>query len=103
MDRRKYPRFSTQFDSLCSSGRGEGAGVLVNLSNNGARLDHTSMQPELGTKVRLYVFVQPVSPFELEGQVVRRTETGFAIEYSVENPEVRRLIDDVAAIVEARL
>jgi hypothetical protein len=49
--------------------------------------------------VRLYVFVQPVSPFELIGDVVRRGPRSFAIEYTVDSPEVRRLVDDVAAIV----
>ena len=47
------------------------------------------------------MFIQPVSPFELVGHVVRLTESGFAIEYEVEDPEVRRLVDDVSAIVSA--
>ncbi len=99
VNRRKHPRFKARFDTLCSSGRQEGAGVLVNISYSGARLEDASLQPELGTTLRLYVFVQPVSPFELEGEVVRVYDGGFAIEYSLESPEVRRLVDDVAAIV----
>lgn len=97
-DRRSHPRFSSRFDALCSGG-GEGAGVLVDISYAGARLEAASLQPPVGTKVRLYVFVQPVSPFELVGEVVRHSETGFAVAYTVESPEVRRLVDDVAAIV----
>ncbi len=100
MTKRKHPRFRTRFDTLCSSGREEGAGVLTDISYAGARLEETSFQPEVGSKVTLYVFVQPVSPFQLQGTVVHRTESGFAIEYLTENEEIRRLVDDVAAIVD---
>ena len=100
MTKRKHPRFRTRFDTLCSSGREEGAGVLTDISYAGARLEETSFQPEIGAKVTLYVFVQPVSPFQLQGNVVHRTENGFAIEYLAENEEIRRLVDDVAAIVD---
>ena len=79
----------------------EGAGVLTDISYSGARLESSSLTPELGTKVRLYVFVQPVSPFELVGEVVRTSPGGFAIAYQIESPDVRRLVDDVAALVGA--
>lgn len=101
MDKRKDPRFRTRFDALYSLERAEGAGVLADLSYTGARLENVSIWPPLDTKVRLYVFIQPVSPFELIGRVVRLTDSGFAIEYEVEDPEVRRLVDDVSAIVSA--
>lgn len=99
MEHRKSPRFRARFDALCASGKQQGAGVLVDISHSGARLEETSMQPEPGTKIRLYVFVQPVSPFELVGHVVRCNENGFAIEYTVESLDVQRLVDDVAALV----
>jgi len=73
--------------------------MLVNISRSGARLDTSSHMPELGTKVRLYVFIQPVSPFELSGEVVRCDGTSFAIRYSNLDAEVGRLVDDVAALV----
>jgi len=101
MERRQHPRFRARFDTLCSSGRNEGAGVLADISYSGARLVESSLEPDLGTKIRLYVFVQPVSPFELVGEVVRTSPQGFAIAYQVESPEVRRLVDDVAALVGA--
>jgi len=99
MERRKHPRFRARFDTLASSGRLEGAGVLVDISYTGARLAESTLEPELGAKVRLYVFVQPVSPFELIGEVVRTAPGGFAIAYQIESPDVRRLVDDVAALV----
>jgi hypothetical protein len=101
MDKRKDPRFKTRFDALYSSGPSEGAGVLADVSYSGARLADASHRPALGTSVRLYIFIQPVAPFELEGHVVRHTDSGFAICYDVEDVDVRRLVDDVCAIVSA--
>lgn len=99
MNRRNHPRFGTRFDVLCSSGEQEGSGTLVNLSRSGARLDCVTHMPEIGSKVRLYVFIQPVCPFELAGEVVRHEGTTFAIRYNNIDPEVGRLVDDVAALV----
>lgn len=99
MNRRGHPRFRTRFDVLCSTGESEGAGTLVNISRSGARLDRSSMMPEVGTKVRLYIFIQPVSPFELSGEVVRADDSTFAIRYSDLDAEIGRLVDDVAALV----
>jgi hypothetical protein len=45
------------------------------------------------------VFVQPISPFELVGEVVRETDEGFAMEFSELSDELKRFVDDVAAIV----
>ena len=101
MERRKDIRFKARFDALISSGPAEGAGVLADLSYSGARVEQVSLRPDLGPNVRLYVFVQPVAPFELIGSVTRHTESGFVILYEVSDPEVRRLVDDVSAIVAA--
>ena len=99
MERRKTPRFKARFDALYSSGAREGAGVLAEISYAGVRLEETSIRPEIGTRVVLYVFVRPVQPFELAGQVVRHTEHGFALSIEPPSVEVRRLVDDVAAVV----
>jgi hypothetical protein len=98
-NKRKQPRFKTRFDALYSDCEREGAGVLADISYSGARIENASLRPDVGTLVRFYVFVQPVLPFELVGHVVRITEDGFAIEYEVLDSEVRRLVNDVAAIV----
>ena len=99
LDRRNHPRFRTKFDVLCSTGEREGAGTLSNISRSGASIDSASKMPPLGTKVRLYIFIQPISPFELSGEVVRHEGTTFAIRYSNLDAEVGRLVDDVAAMV----
>ena len=100
-NRRGQGRIRTQFETLYSAGRSEGAGILADISYSGAMIAEASLRPDVGEKIRLYVFVQPVSPFELIGNVVRHTEDGYAIEYEVLDPEVRRLVDDAAAIVTA--
>ncbi len=98
-NRRRSGRVRTRFDALYSAGQQEGAGILADISYSGAWIEDSSIQPELGTTVRIYVFIQPVSPFELVGTVARHSATGFAIEYKNLDPEVRRLVDDAAAIV----
>ncbi len=100
-NRRGEGRVRTQFETLYSAGRTEGAGIIADISYSGALISEASLRPEVGDKLRLYVFVQPVSPFELMGSVVRVTEDGFAIEYELSDPEVRRLVDDAAAVVTA--
>ena len=99
MERRNHPRYQTRFDVLCSAGEMEGAGALSNISRSGACLANATHVPEVGSKVRLYIFIQPVCPFELAGEVVRADETTFAIRYSNLDPEIGRLVDDVAALV----
>ena len=101
MTKRKHPRYKTRFDALCSSGREEGSGVLVDISYSGARIEESTIQPPASARVRLYVFLQPVNPFELIGTVVRSSRAGFSIEYEIDSPEIRLLVDDVAAIVSA--
>ena len=99
MDKRRSPRFRTRFDSLISAESQEGAGVLTEISYAGAKLEDSSIKPPLGSKVTLYVFIQPVAPFELQGHVARLTDTGFAVIYELFDPVIRQLVDDVRAIV----
>ena len=99
MEQRQDSRFRTRFDALGSSGRQEGACVLVDISRSGARFEEASFQPPIGTKILIYVLVRLMSPFELKGHVVRHTETGFAIEFGATGPELGRRIDDIASMV----
>jgi hypothetical protein len=102
MEQRRSPRFPTRFDALIEAGTEHGAGELAEISYAGARLDHASTRPPVGARVTLYVFVAPVAPFEITGQVVRHTETGFALAYDLFDPDIRNLVDDVAALVPDR-
>jgi hypothetical protein len=102
MEQRRSPRFPTRFDALIAAGRQHGAGELVEISYAGARLEHASTTPPIGARVTLYVFVAPVSPFEITGQVARHTETGFAVSYDLFDADIRCLVDDVAALVPSR-
>ncbi len=99
-DRRRSPRFKSRFDALYAAGKEEGAGILAEISYCGARLGGTNILPCIGTKVTLYVFVQPVAPFELTGWVSRHIgEDGFALDYDLFDDQIRSLVDDVAALI----
>lgn len=98
-NRRGEARVQTRFESLYSAGRTEGTGMLSDISYSGAHLEGATEQPEIGKLLRIYVFIQPVSPFELVGTVVRYTETGFAIEFTQLSDEIKRFVDDVGAVV----
>ncbi|HBZ69139.1 MAG TPA: hypothetical protein DEP35_05080 [Deltaproteobacteria bacterium] len=99
LDRRWNSRIRTHFEILYSSGREDGSGILANISYNGALLIQTSVQPRLGSQVRVFVLLREDSPFEVVGKVVRLVEDGFAIEYAGLGPEMRSLVDDAAAVV----
>jgi uncharacterized protein (TIGR02266 family) len=99
-------RIHIRLEAHCSVGHFEAVGVLTNISYSGALIEDTSMQPEIGTPIVLYVYLEPpsafkvVTPFELTGQVVRHSSTGFAIEYEDNlDPDVRQMVDDAVAVV----
>ena len=102
-ERRRHDRFITALNAHYSSDSEEGIGVLANISYCGALVEDASIKPSVGSKVRVYVFVEPVdpiapaSPFELVGRVVRHSSSGFAIDYEDDDPEVRQLVDETAA------
>ncbi len=105
-NRRPYNRISIRLEAFYSAGRVEGDGVLANISYSGALVEDTKVRPAIGTFVVLYVHLEPPSafaaetPFELTGHVVRRSSAGFAIEYKDNlDPDVRRMVDDAAAVV----
>jgi hypothetical protein len=107
-ERRRGYRVSIRLEVYFSEDLYEVVGVLTNISYSGALIEDTSMQPEVGTPCVLYLYLKPpgafkaVSPFRLTGHVVRHTSTGFAIEYEdTFDPDVRRMVDDAAAILDA--
>jgi hypothetical protein len=102
-ERRRGDRVPTALNAHYSSGPKDGIGVLANISYSGALIEGSSEQPAVGTRVRIYVFTEPVdpiapaSPYELVGRVVRHSSSGFAIEYEESDPEVCLLVDEAAA------
>ena len=102
MEQRRDHRFRSEFVTVFKVGGREGSGLLAEISYSGARLEETNLRPREGARVTLRVLVPPVAPFALEGLVARSTPGGFAIHTDVFDSEVRRLVDDVSAIVEAR-
>ena len=106
MEWRRDNRISIRLEAHYSFGRVVEFGVLANISYSGALIEDTTMQPEIGTPITLRVYLEPSSafeaatPFELAGHVVRHSPNGFAIEYDDNlDPDVRRMVDDAAAIV----
>ncbi len=106
--RRRGYRVSIRLEAYCSEDLVEVIGVLTNISYSGALIEDTSMQPEIGTQIVLYLFLKPpgafkaVSPFKLAGHVVRHSSTGFAIEYDQKfDPDMRRMLTDAIAIMAA--
>ncbi len=103
LERRRDARFLTAMNAHYSSGPEDGIGVLANISYSGALIEGSSVQPSVGSRVRIYVFTEPVdpiapaSPYELIGRVVRHSPSGFAIEYEDTDPAVRQLVDEAAA------
>ncbi|MDJ0868271.1 MAG: PilZ domain-containing protein [Myxococcota bacterium] len=100
-EKRRDYRVKTEFETLYSSTKKYGAGMLADISYSGALIEGVSDKPPLGSELRLLVFLRPVSPFELVGEVVRHTTDGFAVEYKDLDPEVRRLVDDASAVVQS--
>ena len=102
-ERRRGDRVATALNAHYSAGPEDGIGVLANVSYSGALIEGSSVQPTVGSRVRIYVFTEPVdpiapaSPYELVGRVVRHSSSGFAIEYEDADPEVRQLVDEASS------
>ena len=98
-------RFPTPLQVFCSFERVEGIATLVNISYTGTLLENTGMRPEVGTPIKLYVYLKPrafeaVAPSELIGVVSRHGPDGFAVEFEdSHDPDLRQMVDDAAAIV----
>ena len=106
-NRRRDNRVPISLKAYYSFGRVDGVGVLANVSYSGALIEDISTRPpETGTPIVLCVYLisphdfEEVTPFKLAGHVVRHNSTGFAVTYEDNHdPDVRRMLDDAAAIV----
>jgi hypothetical protein len=102
-------RVPIRLDTYYAYGWVEGAGVVANISYSGALVEGTPRQPDVGTPIVLHICLHPPSafevpsPFEIVGHVVRHSPSGFAVQYqSGFDPQLRRVVDNAAAIVGAR-
>ncbi len=105
-NRRRADRFPISLKVYCSFERVEGIARLVNISYTGALIDNTAMRPEIGTPIKLYVYLEPPREFEmgdaseLSGVVARHSSDGFAVKFEdSHDPDLRRMVDNAAAIV----
>ncbi len=101
-------RILIRLEVYCSFERVEGTASLANISYTGALVEDTTVRPEIGARVKLYVHLKPPgafeaeTPFELTGVAVRHSSNGFAVEFEDNHdPDVRRMVDDAVAIVAA--
>ncbi len=108
-NRRRDTRIPIRLDGFYSAGQVGGVGLLANISYSGALIEDTVMRPEIGTLVALNVYLEPPSafeaatPFGLAGHVVRHSSNGFAFEFEDNHdPDVRRMVDNAAAILTAQ-
>ena len=92
-DQRQARRIKTWFEALHSSGRNEGDGFIIDLSDSGALVEEVTFQPSIRSRVRLLVRLPDRTELELVGQVVRCTESGFGVEFEKHYPILRQLID----------
>ncbi len=100
MDERRASRIKTWFHTLHSSGRDEGEGVLTDISDTGALVEEITSTPRIGKRVRLLVCLDDrAESFELVGQVVRYTDSGFAIKFEKSYPILSDLIEEATTMV----
>ncbi len=103
---RRADRFPISLKVYCSFERVEGIARLVNISYTGALIDNTAMRPEIGTPIKLYVYLEPPRDLEmgaaseLTGAVARHSSDGFAVKFKDNHtPHVRRMVDEAAAVI----
>ncbi len=104
--KRRGDRYPAPLLVCCSFQRAEGIATLVNISYSGALLEDTDIRPEIGTAVKLHVYLNPprasvaAAPSELSGVVSRQSENGFAVEFDdTDDPDVQRMVDNASALV----
>ena len=74
----------------------EGRGVLVDLSVTGARIEKATNRVATGTSINLQIAVrEDCFPMEIEAEVVRDTESGFAIEFSRVDSRLKNFLEFV--------
>lgn len=80
--RPRAPRVRLLSHAYFAAGRVEGRGILHDLSITGACINEASPRVKPGTEIRLtFALREHDVPVRIWGKVVRKTETGFAVEF----------------------
>ena len=83
VERRRAPRFRLCGPAQFEAQGAHGHGMVADVSLTGVRIEEASCVPSLRSPISLHWSYQPGSfEVELTGQVVRHTETGFAVDFS---------------------
>ena len=96
LENRVSTRIHTRFETVFRAERQEGIGVLSDLSLAGARVEHCTWAPSIGSLVRLHVQMEEDrGPLELNGSVVRLTERGFVVQFEEATDDLRRTFESL--------
>ena len=100
MERRSQGRIETSFEVVWAAGSLDGMGVLRNLTLWSAWIDEVSVPPPMRARIRVVILdveEEEQDPALVDGDVVRRTSTGFAVALDpASSPEIERLLDRLA-------
>ena len=92
-ERRIAPRLRLQSRASFQTEEVEGWGTLHDFSASGARVDRVSARLKPGERVRLsFTPRTDCLPVEVWAEVVRETETGFAVRFTSVDTRLRRLL-----------
>ena len=101
-NRRDSGRFDANFECVCAGTSQRGTGTLEDISRTGALIENTRVIPDRGEVVGLSLDLAGFGCIVLIGQMVRRTLTGFAIEFDHLDADAELFIDNVASLVNPR-
>ncbi len=96
-EQRAAPRKTLRLSVLYGSSIPEQVAEVVNISISGALLTCAAPPPDAGTTVKVrFVASETDTTIEVDAQVIRHTDTGFAIHFSVMTTGLIRLVRDSA-------
>ena len=101
-NRRDSGRFDANFECICAGTNQRGMGTLEDISRTGALIENTRVIPDRGEVVGLSLDLAGFGCIVLIGHMVRRTITGFAIEFDHLDTDAELFIDNVASLVKSR-
>ncbi len=91
---RRHERIETRFEVVWVAGSLDGVGVVRNLSRSGAWIDAMRVRPPSGARIQVGILEEERDSTVAEGDVVRRSALGFAVEFLPDRAaEVGRLVD----------